>query len=511
MELRFYDRNMNFLGLTESQTSMIWTRRYNTVGSFEIHIPLTASIAPYCKRGYFVTYTGATEAGVIEEIELNDTPELSEAILRGRFAEAFFDLRVVTGTYRCPAGAWDYITPAWVQVSTAEEAMRNIVTRFAYNSTITPQQLPFVQLGTNHQLPTTAEFQATYRNALGLLEEIAMGAGYGFKLVPDFTNKKLSFEVYSGLDKSRNNGVRPFVEFSDTFANVETSNYVENDSLYRNYAYVGGHGEGSARTFTETTIADGFLTGLDRREVFIDARDISQDEDMTDAQYLRLLAQRAKERMADEYAFSQSFNCTANASTNFVYRTDYDLGDIVTVVREDWGISLDLRITELAEVYENGGMTVIPTFGESTVTVIDWEDSSQGDSYEDVKTLKSNVSTAQSNIETLNEKTTNNNVELTVADTSVATIGGLRLYKTNKVCTLMGYITAVDLPTSLKTVATVPAGSRPVSSTALNIYSTLTGLANSVGVVNAGGTIQVRLSTARTSGNIYLSASWTTT
>lgn len=507
MELRFYDRSMNFLGLTESQTSVIWTRRYWSVGSFEIHLPLTASVAPFCKRGYMVAYTGATEVGVIEEIELNDAPELSEAILRGRFAEAYFDLRVVTGTYKCPAGAWEYITPSWVQISTAEEAMRNIVTRFAYNSTLTAQQLPFVELGTNHQLPVTADFQATYRNALGLIEEIAMGAGYGFKLVPNFTTKKLAFEVYTGLDKSRDNGVRPFVEFSDDFANVETSNYIENDQLYRNFAYVGGHGEGTNRTFVTAGLN---VTGLNRREVFIDARDIEQDDGMTEARYQALLARRAMERMADEYAMTQTFNCTANASTNFTYRTDYDLGDIVTVVREDWGVSLDLRITELSEVYENGGMTVIPTFGESSVQVIDWEDSSAGDSYKDVKTLQSDVGTIQDDVTTLQEKTTNNAITLTAADTSVATIGGLRLYKQGNVCTLMGYITAVNLTTSLTTVATIPAGSRPVSSTAMTVYSTVTGLADSVGIAQADGAIRVRLSVARTSGNIYIAAAWST-
>ncbi len=100
------------------------------------------------------------------------------------------------------------------------------------------------------------------------------------------------------------------------------------------------------------------------------------------------------------------------------------------------------------------------------------------------------------------------NVELTATDASVATIGGLRLYKYGDVRVLMGYITAVNLTTTLTTVTTIPAGHRPVAGAPIRIYSTVTALASSVGIVNAGGTVQVRLASARTSGNIYLNASW---
>ena len=98
--------------------------------------------------------------------------------------------------------------------------------------------------------------------------------------------------------------------------------------------------------------------------------------------------------------------------------------------------------------------------------------------------------------------------ELTATNTSVATIGGLACRRYGKVVTLVGYITAVNLTTTLTTVTTLPVGYRPTNAVAMSVYSTTTNLATSVGIVNTNGTVQVRLSASRTSGNIYIHAAW---
>ena len=38
-----------------------------------------------------------------------------------------------------------------------------------------------------------------------------------------------------------------------------------------------------------------------------------------------------------------------------------------------WNKVLNLRITELCEVYEYGGMYVVPTFGDALPTTINWD------------------------------------------------------------------------------------------------------------------------------------------
>ena len=61
-------------------------------------------------------------------------------------------------------------------------------------------------------------------------------------------------------------------------------------------------------------------------------------------------------------------------SGNFKYGSDYDLGDIVTVRKDSFGVSKDLRITEINEIYENGIYKITPTFGSPLPDSIDWAD-----------------------------------------------------------------------------------------------------------------------------------------
>ena len=49
----------------------------------------------------------------------------------------------------------------------------------------------------------------------------------------------------------------------------------------------------------------------------------------------------------------------------FVYKTDYNLGDVVTVENE-YGISVGARIVEVVEVDDDNGYSVQPKFENTT-------------------------------------------------------------------------------------------------------------------------------------------------
>ena len=70
----------------------------------------------------------------------------------------------------------------------------------------------------------------------------------------------------------------------------------------------------------------------------------------------------------------EAFDYQTAAMGNFKYKKDYDPGDIVTIRKEAWGISLNKRITGIEEVYEQGGVIINPTLGEPIPESITWED-----------------------------------------------------------------------------------------------------------------------------------------
>ena len=54
------------------------------------------------------------------------------------------------------------------------------------------------------------------------------------------------------------------------------------------------------------------------------------------------------------------------------YKTKWDLGDIVNLKKEKWGISKTYRIVEVEETIEDGKRSIYPTFGSPLSSV--WED-----------------------------------------------------------------------------------------------------------------------------------------
>ena len=205
-------------------------------------------------------------------------------------------------------------------------------------------------------------------NYLTYQSKLARSAALGYRFRPDFNNRKIIFEIYKGIDRTTAQGINNRVIFSESYNNLNNAIYRENTQLYKNVAYVGGEGEGSARKI----VVVGDATGLERREIFVDAKDISS-EGLSAAEYEARLRTRGEEALANNRV-ENSFECNTGADVNFQYKNNYDLGDIVTVKKNKWGITVHERITEIREIYEFGGRRIEPTFGNALPESIDWSD-----------------------------------------------------------------------------------------------------------------------------------------
>lgn len=349
MELRIYNREMAFMGVIESITALQWNRKYYEAGDFELHLPVTEYNMRLIALGNLLWIRGKVEAGVMEDIQLISNAKKQECVVKGRFTSSYMDRRL--------------IRPRKTFSGAVEVAMRTLLDEAV--------EIPNVVLGDLKNLPATVSFQATYKNLLTYETKLAQSAGYGFRFVPDFAEKTLTFEVYNGVDRSTSQMERTKVEFSEKFNNLASLTYQLNNQIYKNLAYVGGEGEGLDRTFV--VVGDDTVTGLDRREVYVDARGIQKEDGMTDAQYTALLEEEGNKALKEDI-LSESLEFDTDPNGNFVYLRDFDLGDIVTVKKESWGVSTDMRITEISEVYERGYIKITPTFGNPLPTSIDWED-----------------------------------------------------------------------------------------------------------------------------------------
>ena len=114
--------------------------------------------------------------------------------------------------------------------------------------------------------------QYTGDNLYDVIKALCEEAGIGFKVTLN-SSKQFVFELYHGSNRSYNQEENPYVIFSPKYDNIINSNYIESKASLKNVTLIGGEGEGAERRYTTVGVA----SGLDRRELFTDARDISSD------------------------------------------------------------------------------------------------------------------------------------------------------------------------------------------------------------------------------------------
>ena len=105
-------------------------------------------------------------------------------------------------------------------------------------------------------------------------------------------------------------------------------------------------------------------SGLDRRELFTDARDISSDigdgQTLSTEEYTAQLQQRGKEKLAENINVV-SFEGEIETTIMFKYGIDFFMGDIVQFANE-YGHESKVRVIEMVRSEDEDGCSAYPTF-----------------------------------------------------------------------------------------------------------------------------------------------------
>ena len=355
MDIHVFDKELSYIDNIDMLTSLIWTRRYYTAGKFELHCPITSHNISTLARNNLIWKQDSNEVGIIEYRRLY-TDENGEEIITvvGRMLTSILDRRIL------------YTTEQHTNKN-VEIIMRNMVDKNCI-STSEKRKLPII-LGELKGYTERADYQKTYGNLLEELTALSQASDIGFLIRTDMENKKHYFECYKGIDRSIDQEENSHVVFSRENDNLYKQEYIDDVLNLRTTALVAGEGEGAER---KRTVVNDEYTGLDRYELYVDARDIQQTVDdvtMPDSEYLNLLRQRGKEKLA-ECKDIQTFEGTI-VTNNYEYGKDFDLGDIVTVIDKRWNVIVNTRITEVNEIYENGKVEIVPTLGNNIPTILD--------------------------------------------------------------------------------------------------------------------------------------------
>lgn len=348
MELFVLNADFESIAVIDTYESMIWTDRYNAYGDFEIYFAMDENLLEYIKEDYYLWLKDSEHSMIIEDINIDaDTEEGNRLIVTGRSLESILERRIIWGQRVFSGNLQNAIQTMLneniISPSVADRKIANFIFVPSTDSKITSLTIDNQYTGDD-----------LYTVIKGLCEE----NNIGFKIVLTDDNQ-FAFSLYAGADRSYDQTENPYVVFSPNFENIINSNYFSSKAGYRNVTLVAGEGEGASR---KTTVV-GSASGLDRRELFTDARDISSDTEdgtLSDAEYIAQLRTKGLKNLAD-HMITTAFEGEVEVTRLFKYGEDFFIGDIVQIANE-YGNENSAYISELIISNSDEGLSIYPTF-----------------------------------------------------------------------------------------------------------------------------------------------------
>ena len=330
----------------DNATSVIWVKRFNAVGNFELYIRASTELLELFKGDIFITRDESNVGMYVEKVQLNTDSENGDyLVITGRSAECILSWRVVMRVVYSS------------ESTTAEYIIRNSIDKTLINDIIPNNNISWLTLGEDHEWQDYITRQYTGKNVLDIVQDLCVTYNYGFEF--EWNGSGFTINLYKGTDRSYDQTENTYIVFSPEFENLGNTEYIQDTMNYANAAIIGGEGEGTERKFA-IVLPQG-ITGFNRRMIYIDARQSSSD-DLTESQYTDMLIAQGKEEL-EQRKITTSFNGEILNYNNYTYCVDYNLGDKVSIINE-YGIRGNATITEITEVEDSTGYRLIPTLSE---------------------------------------------------------------------------------------------------------------------------------------------------
>lgn len=374
MTIHILDTNdLSVIGLVHDYKTFSLTLNYSKIGDFVISIDNRIENAKLFIKDRIVMFeNNGFRSGIVTHIsiEIDDDGEELRTI-KGKTLGHILSFRV-TNAY----GTNEFN----FENGHVETVIKQYVNKNAVSPTDEKRKIDNLIIAGDEGAGRELRWQTKFDCLSDVVEEIAEMEEMGWYIKIDEELGILIFDTYQGKDLSND------VVFSTHYGNLESQSYTYDEYTHKNFAYVAGEifdlevktdkETGEVVTETETIIkehtgevitiekpkerriyqvGDLDARGLNRKETFIEVNE-SKDE------YIDIpeLGKRELESMTE----LESIEVKIMKDSIFKYGVDYNLGDIVSVYDNDWGLAKTLRITSITiEVSENEDHDISITFG----------------------------------------------------------------------------------------------------------------------------------------------------
>lgn len=338
VSLTIYDRDLNELGVIDNYSSLRWRDKYFEAGEIELHINNSNNNRKLLAKDNIIVRSDLPEGenfGIIETWKFNDDGQKVSIVVYGSFGLSLLERRIIKTKINYSG---DFIG-----------GFRKLL-----NSMRPFKKLDIVDSDIKSD---KIEYQCTYKNVYDFHKKLSKASNIGGKIVADLKNKRFKYVNFEGKDRTETQKVNTRYEFSESESNIATSDYSYSSISEINDVLVGGTGEGEDRVLRTITKVNEETHDFDIKEVFIDAKNESKDN-LTDDEYNAILDNLGTQKLTVP---TESYEFKVKNTAD--YRVKWNLGDIVNIKKESWGIDERKRIIEVEEVFERGKYEVLPTFG----------------------------------------------------------------------------------------------------------------------------------------------------
>lgn len=374
MEFMVLDKNYDGIAMIDTFTSAIWTVRYDEAGDFEIYTPVRLDYIQAMQIGNYLWNRDSNRLMVIETVEIEtDSEEGPQLIVTGRSLESILDRRIVTSSQNFSGN------------------LQNVLFAIIQNEIISSgktRQIPGFSLKASSDSRITSvtisKLSVRGENVYDIVCNLCQANKIGWRILPKGAGG-FEFELYVGVDRSYAQSANPYVTFSPSFENLLNSNYIKSFKSYKNSIYAIGtyqkevviqnkykddNGEWIVENQTTYEEAEVITwqysetatpSGLARREMFIDNGGVNDGEQ--GGEYATWNAVNKEKAIAElgEHQTTTAFEGELEATRQYIYGEDFDIGDIVQVENE-FGIMGTVYISEIVFSQDANGVKITPTF-----------------------------------------------------------------------------------------------------------------------------------------------------
>lgn len=357
---------LDFLGLCENATSILWTRNFYQGDTFSIRVPATPqNIKLFAKYQlvelmFDVSYDESKFCGVITDFTISRTASGEEMVVSGMSPDGFLQRRIL-------------------RYQEKTQTLMQVINENLVDNSTTARSFPATSFVYDYDVAQSTS-EALVGSDLGQFVKIEgekNGVGLQSYVVHNDGKPYIIVKLRKGVERTTSQTENKAIIISDSFDTAYDMEYdfSDNGSINSVLIYSPRQLDETSRIAVREVNEWFFLPksntkGYMRTEKMVRITPVKMDYEENDGSIWKVLDEITTLEQAEEKAGSTFAEPTEFFDGKLLLPASYtgvlELGDIVTVQNVRWGITADKRITELVYQWGNGeGEQLSATMGET--------------------------------------------------------------------------------------------------------------------------------------------------